>query len=351
MNKLRVGVIGCGFVASKWHIPGFLRLKQKVSVEAVCDLNPSLAKSTAEEFNISKSYSDLSKMLGAEDLDIIDICTPPHTHAPLAIEAMEKGCHILLEKPMALKLSDCDEMIHVSRKQNVKFCIIHNERFRPPMLRAVSLVEKGELGKLLGMQWRRFTPRDEYLAIEKHWIHKLPGGVLGETGPHAIYASLAFLKKIESVEISAKNILKYPWAPYDYFNITLEGEKINSSIILSHASDNYVADITIFGTEKIIKIDLQNMSLSRYQLKSTKMLPLAMSSFRSAGQTIGNVFSNGAKAIFTRDYAMRVRGHSVEIEMFVDSVISDQQPPVTAEEGRETVRVLEILVEKLNRKS
>lgn len=350
MSKTKVGVIGCGFVASKWHIPGFLRLKKNVVIQAVCDLNPSLATSVAKKFNIPKSYSNVSEMLREEDLDIVDICTPPHTHAPLAIEAMEKSCHVLLEKPMALKLSDCDEMIRVSQKHGSKLCVVHNELFRPPLLKARELVEKGDIGKVIGMQWCRFTHREEYLSRENHWVHKLPGGLLGETGPHAVYTSLAFLKQIKNVEIYAKNTLKCAWAPYDYFHIMLEGENMISSVIISHASNNYVADVSVFGTEGILKMDLQSMLLTRYELNETRLVPLALSSLKTAGQMVGGVTLNVAKAIFARGTIARVRGHAVEIEKFVNSVINDQQPPVTAEEGRETVRVMEILVKKLDQK-
>jgi UDP-N-acetylglucosamine 3-dehydrogenase len=350
MNKIKVGVIGCGFVASKWHIPGFISLKRDVVVQAVCDLNPSLASSVAEKFNLPKSYSNVLGMLRNEDLDIVDICTPPHTHAPLAIEAMEKGCHVLLEKPMALNVSDCNEMVSVSKRQGSKLCVVHNELFRPPLLRAKELVEKGDIGKVLGMEWCRFTHREEYLARENHWVHKLPGGVLGETGPHAVYTSLAFLKKINDVHITATNNLKYAWAPYDYFNIIFEGESATSSAIISHCSDNYVADVSIFGTEGILKMDLQNMLFIRHELKETKMVSLALSSLKTTRQILGNVTSNAAKVVFSRNAKMRVRGHSVEIEKFVSSVINDESPPVTAEEGRETIRVMEIMVEKLNQK-
>jgi predicted dehydrogenase len=350
MKKVKVGVIGCGFVASKWHIPGFKALKKTVDSIVVCDLNPTIAASVAKQFNLPKSYSSISEMLKNENLDIVDVCTPPHTHTALAIQAMEIGCNVLLEKPMALKLSDCDEMVRVSRKQDVKLCIIHNELFRPPMLKAKELIEKGAIGKVMGMQWIRFTHRQEYLDREDHWVHKLPGGVLGETGPHAVYASMAFLKEIRNVDITAKSNLKYPWAPYDYFDITFEGEGGIGSAIISHASNNYVAEVDVFGTEGILKMDLQSMMLTRYKLNDTKLFSLAASSLRSAGQIIKSVSSHAAKTAFARNTTMRVRGHSVEIEKFVDSIINDQQPPVTALEGRETIRIMEIMVEKLNQK-
>lgn len=350
MNKTKVGIIGCGNVASKWHIPSFLRLKKNTIVEAVCDLNPSLAISIAKQFNLPKSYSNVSEMLQKEDLDIVDICTPPRTHAPLAIEAMERGCNVLLEKPMAMTLSECDEMIHASQKNGSKLCIVHNELFRPPMVKARKMVEQGAIGKVIGMQWCRLTHREEYIAKEDHWIHKLPGGVLGETGPHGVYTSLAFLKEVKNVEIAAKSNLKYPWAEFDYFNMILEGEELISNVIISHASDNYVADISILGTEGILKLDMQSMLLVHYQVRETKSISLALSSLKPARQVIGGVVSNAAKMLFSRNARLQVNGHAIEFERFVDSIVSDTQPPVTGEEGRETVRVLGLLVQKLNQK-
>lgn len=349
MRKIKVGIIGCGYIASKWHIPGFQRLKKTATITAVCDISPQVA-SVARKANIPKTYSSATEMLREEDLDIVDICTPPQTHTSLSIEAMEKGVNVLLEKPMALTLADCDEMIRASQKTGSKLCIIHNELFRPPVLQARKMVAEGMIGRIIGMQWCRLTHREEYLAKENHWIHKLPGGILSETGPHGIYASLAFLKKITNVEIAANNVCKYPWAPFDYFDITLEGEGVISNVIISHASDNYVADMNIYGTDGILKLDLQSMLLMHYNLRKAKPIPLALSSLEQATQVVGGVVSNAAKILFTRDAMLQVTGHATEIEQFVDCVQQDTQPPVTAEDGRETIRVLELLVQKLNQK-
>lgn len=349
MRKIKVGIIGCGEIASKWHIPGFQRLEKTAVITAACDISP-LGVSVARKANIPRTYSNVSEMLRKEDLDIVDICTPPQTHTSLSIEAMEKGVNVLLEKPMALRLSDCDEMIRVSRKTGSKLCIIHNELFRPPVLQARKMVAEGKIGRVIGMQWCRLTHREEYLAKENHWIHKLPGGIIGETGPHGIYTSLAFLKRITNVEIAAKNICKYPWAPFDYFDIILEGDDIISNVIISHASDNYVADMNVYGTDGILKLDLQSMLLVHYSLRKAKPIPLALSSLEATSQVITGIISNARKILFTRDAMLQVTGHATEIEQFVDSIQNEKSPPVSGEEGKETVRVLELLVQKLNQK-
>jgi predicted dehydrogenase len=225
---------------------------------------------------------------------------------------------------MALKLSEGDEMVRVSKKTGKQVCVVHNELFRPPMIEARKLVKEGKIGKVLGMEWVRFTHKDEYLTKQNHWIHKLPGGLIGEVGPHAVYASLAFLKTIKDVEITAKNILKYPWAPFDYFNIIFEGEEITSSVIISMASNNFIADVNVFGTDATLRLDLQKMSLIQQKLNTTKPYALAVSSFKSADQIVSNVMSNAAKMAFTKAAKGRVIGHATEIEQYVDSIINNQ---------------------------
>ncbi|MBS7618943.1 Gfo/Idh/MocA family oxidoreductase, partial [Candidatus Bathyarchaeota archaeon] len=89
MKKLKVAVVGAGFVAQKRHIPAFLRLRNHVSLCAVCDLNIELAKNVASKFNITNTYSNLSEMLSKENPDIVDVCVPPKAHASVAVEAMK----------------------------------------------------------------------------------------------------------------------------------------------------------------------------------------------------------------------------------------------------------------------
>lgn len=346
MTKLKAGVVGCGFVAQRRHLPSFLRLKRYVSIRATCDLNLDLAKEVAKKFGILHVYSSLSEMLSKENLDIVDVCTSPHAHTSVAVKSMESGCHVLLEKPMALKVSDCDNMIQASRRYGVKLSVVHNQRFYPPFLKAQELVKNGAIGKLTGMRILSLTHKDEYMAHENHWVHRLPGGVIGETGPHAIYMSLAFLKNVRNVYVSAKKILKYPWVSYDNYRIELEGENVNSSIIISHANDCAVEDVDLFGTEGIIKMDLQSMLLTLYKRRDLNLASLAISSLNTAGQIIKGVASNAFRVTLGKTFL----GHDLMIKKFIDSILNDQPVPVPPEEGRETIRVMEMVVNKLNQK-
>jgi len=225
--------------------------------------------------------------------------------------------------------------------------VIHNQLFYPPIIKAKKLVAEGAIGEFIGMRILLSDPRDEMILRENYWIHKLPGGVIGETGPHTVYISLAFLKHVKSVDVYAKNFLEHPWAPFDEFRIELEGEKAISSITISYASKRSTSYVDIMGTEGILHLDLNSMILIRHGgLKSLSPIDLARHSLSTVTQIMRGVAANAFKIATGRVKL----GQDIIIESFVDSILNDHQPPVTAGEGRETVRVMEMIVERLHQK-
>jgi len=347
-DKLKVGIVGCGAIAGIRHIPAFLKLGKKVVLQAVCDKNESLATETARKNAIPGVYTDISKMLSQEKLDIVDICTPPQIHAQLTIEALESGCHVILEKPMALKTTDCDSMIASAQKKNAKLCIIHNQLFYPPVIKARELVDKGAIGDFIGMRIFMSDPWDEMIMREDYWIHKLPGGVIGETGPHPVYKSIAFIGRVKNAEVITTRRLEHPWAPFDEFRIDLEGEKGYSSIVISYSSRRRASTIEILGTEGALHLDLLGMLLVREgRNKSMKPTSLAFSSLGTSARRAGGVVSNAFRVLTGQG---EFYGHNIIISRFVDSVLTGGEPPITGEEGRETTRALEMVVQRLREK-
>jgi len=346
-EKLRVAIVGCGAVTEHRHIPGFKKLQDKVILQAVCDKNLDLARQMAQRHGIPGVYTSQAEMLKAQKLDVVDVCTPPQIHAPIAIEALENGCHVLLEKPMALTTTDCDRMIEAARKNDRKLCIVHNVLFHPPLVKARKLVKEGAIGNFIGMRILLADPRNEMIMRKDYWIHKLPGGVIGETGPHPAYISLAFLDKVNSVEIFAKNYLEHPWARFDEFRFELDASNGLSSVAISYSGERYAAEVEIFGSKGALYIDLQSMLCLKYGPKtSLSHGKLVSTSLNTVFQIIGGIMANGLKAL-TGQFKV---GHDTVIELFVDSVINNTAPPVTGEEGREVIRVLDMLVSRLYEK-
>lgn len=342
-DNLKVGILGCGIV-SGGHIRGFMRLKGKAVVQAVCDKNESLAKQVAQKFGIPGVYTDLSQMLSKERFDVVDICTPPQAHAPLALMALEQDCNVLMEKPMALKVADCDQMIDAAKKHGVKVGVVHNILFEAPFMKARKLVSEGAIGDFIGMRIFMSDPREDMIMRKDHWIHQLPGGLVGESGPHPVYMSLAFLNRVRSADIFAAKILEHPWAPFDEFRIELEGEKAISSIAISYAGNRRNLCVDILGTEAALYVDIASIMLIRQGAKES-MGPTAFVRYLAnlGGQVTGSAVANAFKlATGKLKY-----GHATLIEKYVQSILDGSQLPVTGEDGRETVRVMEMIVEKL----
>ena len=346
MNKLKVAVIGCGFIANVRHIPAFQRMKKKVELCAVCDLNQDLVKQTASRFRIPHAFTDTATMFAQEDLDLVDICVPPQIHALVALEAMTNECNVIMEKPMALTTADCDKMIAASQERHVKLSVIHNDLFHAPLLRARQLLASGAIGDFRGMRIFLSTPRDDMIGLKDHWYHKLPGGVIGETGPHISYISSVFLGRIDNVDVHAKSFLKLPWAPFDEFRIELEGERGFSSVTLSYTNDYWTAEIDLIGSAATFHVDLDRMLLIRQRLGALNYVSVGSSSIGQIGQMVNGLGANTLKAVAGKQKL----GTTAVIERFVDSIIDGTSIPVTGAEGREAVRIMEMVVARYREK-
>jgi predicted dehydrogenase len=345
-KKINVGIIGCGMIAKIRHIPALKKMNDKVNLCAVCDLNAQLASETAKEFNITNAYSNVSEMFLKEKFDLVDICVPPHFHAPVALEAIENDCSVTMEKPMALKVADCEKIISAAKKHKVKLCVGHNNLFHPPFIEAKKMVKQNAIGEVIGMRIFLSTPRWHMIDLKDHWYHKLPGGVIGETGPHMAYMTMEFLNDIFNVEVFAKNILNNPWAPFDDFRIELEGKNGLCSTTISYSTNYWAAEIDILGTDAFLRIDLEHMNLVKYNLKKQDNVALGKSTLDSFSQTFRSLISNTVN-VTTGTYKL---GTDYVIEKVVDCILDDTKPPVSGEEGKEAVRIMEMVVDNYQQK-
>jgi predicted dehydrogenase len=146
-------------------------------------------------------------MLSEQKSDLVIISTPPKAHANLAVEAIQAGAHVLVEKPMANSAADCDRMIEAAAQCDRKLGVMHNQLFNPAFEKARRIVSDEAFGRFLGMRIWLATSVDYMTSKQDHWAHKLPGGMVGETGPHAIYLSLAFLRNVKDVQVHYKKLL------------------------------------------------------------------------------------------------------------------------------------------------
>jgi len=345
-KKLNIAIVGSGLIATKKHIPSILKIKNKLNLVAICDQNIDLAKEVADKFGIKKIYSALDEMLRKEQIDIIDICTPPFTHSDVAIKSLNAGCNVMIEKPMAITVEECDNIIEAAKINNKNICVAHSDLFYPSFIRAREKVENGEIGDFKGMRIFLSTPTSYITNKEEHWANKLPGGVIGETGPHLVYMTLAFMKKIQNVNAYAlKQLDEYKWSPYEDYRIDLIDNKNRScSIVATYSSDQWCATVDVWGTKGLLNIDLETMNLNIHQRTSLARSEVASSAFSSAFSIVKDVFNTGMSSIL----GTYKNTHDHLIEGFTDSIVNNSQSPVSAEEGKEAVRIMKLLTDKLS---
>lgn len=151
-KKLRVGVIGVGNMG-KNHVRNYSEIEMAELV-AVSDLNEELGQSMAEQYGC-KYYKSHIEMLDNEDLDAVTIVVPTKYHHAVGLDAISRGIHVLMEKPIAMTDAEARELIKAADDKGVKLMIGHVERFNPVIVKLKELINKGELGKIVSITAKR----------------------------------------------------------------------------------------------------------------------------------------------------------------------------------------------------
>jgi len=146
MNKVRVGVVGCGFIG-RIHIETLRRLGY-VDVVAVSEKDQATAASAAEELRVPRAYGTYEDLLKDRDIDAVHVATLNNLHYPVAKMAMELGKHVLCEKPLAMEAAQARDLLDIAARTGVVHAICHNMRYYPLVKQARAMVKAGEVGAI-----------------------------------------------------------------------------------------------------------------------------------------------------------------------------------------------------------
>lgn len=186
MNKLKFAVIGCGRISYK-GIEGIIKNREEAILVATCDVVEEKAIAKKEEYIAGmncecdvKVYTDYKKMLDEVEIDVVYIATESGYHPEIAIYCMNKGKHVICEKPMALSTKDANEMIAVAKKNNVVLSVCHQNRFNPPIQKLRGALEADRFGRLVNGTARILWNRNMGYYQQAPWrgTWELDGGTL-----------------------------------------------------------------------------------------------------------------------------------------------------------------------------
>ncbi|WP_400243329.1 Gfo/Idh/MocA family protein [Niallia sp. JL1B1071] len=149
---LKVAIIGAGAISSA-HIEAYLQFPDRCQIVALCDIYPEKAEKKVTEYKLDAAvYDDHTKMLERGDIDLVSVCTPPYTHSEITINFLDSGKNVLVEKPMASSLEECDAMNAAAESNNKMLSVISQNRFRTPMMKLKSVLDTKLMGPIVHTQ-------------------------------------------------------------------------------------------------------------------------------------------------------------------------------------------------------
>lgn len=262
-KKIRFAVVGQGHIGKR-HAEMIIQNPQSELV-AVCDIRS--AEDCKTSYQGVSFYSSIDELLEKEmDLDVINICTPNGLHAEMALKSLEKGLHVVVEKPMALTRADAERVVFKSleRHRNV-FCVMQN-RYSPPSVWLKKVIDQKLLGRLFQVQINCYWNRDERYYTRKNWHGdaQLDGGTLFTQFSHFIdimYWLFGDIKNISGQfqDFNHQTLTDFEDTGLVNFQFVNEGVgTMNYSTAIYH--ENLESSLTIIGENGTIKVAGQYMN-------------------------------------------------------------------------------------------
>jgi len=326
-RKLRAGVIGVGTFGSQ-HARVYAEL-DFVDLVAISDIKTDRLDDLTGKYNV-RAYTDFSELLNKEKLDMVSVCTSDELHIEPVLSAINSGVNVLVEKPFAMNVADCEILIHESEKAGIKLMVGHILRFDPRYYIARQSIVNGQIGSLVHLTARRNNLIKSAERLARH-------------------TSVAFFLGIHDI---------------DFMN-WCAGSKAER--VYAESNSNVLKDI---GADDscLALIKFQNGTIA--SLEVSWILPNSFSKrldaqFSAVG-TDGAIYVDGsgqAVEVYTGDesscpdvmYAPEIGGRYTgilrdEIAHFVDCIMYDKKPAVSGQDGMEAVRVVCAIAESLKTK-
>jgi predicted dehydrogenase len=329
---MTVAIVGCGRIGAV-HDAAVRACTPDARV-VFCDADGERARATAAG---RPHYSDLSACLANERPDVVHVCTPPAAHAATAVEALEAGAAVLVEKPMALDRDGASRIAAALRARPGALCVDHNFLFEPCVRAARTWVAEGRLGRLLAA--------DVFYGVDPlpgdagpgAWAHALPGGRFTDVLPHALYLVREFVGDVARVTACTASAS----APTTELGVVLACERGLGSVRVSLASAPWALSLVLRGDRGTATVDLARQravlaARPAYGGRHVAQLHLATS---TGAQTIAGVAARVAGKL-----SGRLRGYPgmrALIASFHRAVRDGMPPPVPFADGVAVAAALE----------
>jgi UDP-N-acetyl-2-amino-2-deoxyglucuronate dehydrogenase len=341
MEKLKTGIIGTGKVGHL-HAAALMDLAES-DFTAVCNVNLAGAQAFAERYGV-RAYRDVEEMVVEGGVQAVTVCTPHPLHAEPAIKAARAGAHVIVEKPLASSLRDCDAMIGAAREAKVKLAMISQRRLYAPVQRIKQAIEGGKLGQPVLGTVNMLGWRDQAYYESNAWRGTWRGeggGVLVNQAPHQLDLLQWFMGPIEELFGCWAN-LNHPYIEVEDTAVAVirfKGGALGQITVSNSQNPALYGKVAVFGKNGAgvgVQTDggamfIAGMSvITEPPINDLWTIPGEEDLLKEWQREDADFF---LKIDATRYY------HELQLKDFLRAVIEDRDPMISGEEGRKTVEL------------
>jgi predicted dehydrogenase len=331
-DVLRGAIVGFGFIAERGHAPAYASLGGAFEIAAVADACPARREVARAKLPGARVYASHNELFAKEKgLDFADVCAPPAVHAQIATAALERGLHVLCEKPMATRLDDARAMVSAARRAKRTLFPCHNYRHSPVVKAVRQVLDAGEIGavRLVTLQTFRNTHARGVSEWRPDWRREAKhagGGIAMDHGSHTFYLAFDWLGAYPT-RITAHMSTSERWDTEDNFACAITFPTGTASAHLSWTAGCRKVIYTLHGDKGAIRVEDDDLEVtvagdapSRWEVRRTSVashwmdpshenwFASLLGSFRGAvraGEHVGKDAEDGLRCVelITRAYA------------------------------------------------
>lgn len=335
MNNLKIAIVGCGRIANR-HA-GHIQKTQGTELIAVCDIVKEKADTLGTEYS-AQIYYNIEDLLENNEVDVVAVCTPNGLHAEHSIQALNAGKHVLCEKPMAISVQDCGEMIKSAEKANRRLFVIKQNRYNPPVEAVKKAIESGKFGRINNVQLSCFWNRNEaYYKNSWKGTKALDGGTLFTQFSHFIDLLYYLVGDVKEVKAFGGNYIHKGITEFEDTGVVILKFHNNAigtvNYTVNATQGNMEGSITLFGDKGTVKIGGQYLNELEYQ---------KFDDFKIENLAKGNSANNYG------EYKGSMSNHDHVYINVVDVLLNQGQITTSMFEGLKTVEIIDKIYTEIN---